>query len=156
MTQKHFSAHLLETRLDIPTAHSEFFEHFGHCGALTTFVGVVRPDREGQTVDYLELDWYPGLSERSLNQVLATASGRFDLAGLRIFHRCGKVVAGEAIVFVGAAGSHRRETIEAVDYTMDRLKSDIALWKREIGPQLNHWVEPTQKDTADLGRWGVA
>lgn len=154
MSQSHFSADLLETRLDALVAHSQFLAQFGHCGALTTFMGIVRPDRDGQTVAYLELDWYAGLSERSLNQVLADASGRFDISGLRILHRCGRVMVGEAIVFVGAAGSHRRETIEAVDYTMDRLKSDIALWKREVGPKLDHWVEPTQKDAVDLGRWG--
>ncbi|HTM82867.1 molybdenum cofactor biosynthesis protein MoaE [Asticcacaulis sp.] len=139
--------------LDIARVQAEFVIEFGHLGALSTFTGIVRPRYNDHIVEYLELDWYPGMSERSIKEVAAEAARRFSLEALTIIHRCGKVLAGEPIVFVGAAAAHRRGTIKAVDYTLDRLKSDIALWKREVGPKLDHWVEPTNKDATDLRRW---
>lgn len=149
-----FQTNLSDQPLDIVRLQAGFLNAFGHCGAMTTFVGIVRQQRDDQIVQFLELDWYPGLSERSLESVARDTVQRFSVAGLTVVHRCGKVMAGEPIVFVGAAGSHRRETFDAVDYTMDRLKSDIALWKREVGPDLDHWVEPTHDDSNDLRRWG--
>jgi molybdopterin synthase catalytic subunit len=139
--------------LDIPRIQAKFVIQFGHFGALSTFTGIVRPQYNDHIVEYLELDWYPGMSERSIKEVAEKAAHRFSLEALAIIHRCGKVLVCEPIVFVAAAAAHRRETIEAVDYTMDKLKSDIALWKREVGPKLDHWVEPTSKDTTDLHRW---
>src|SRR5437764_296790 len=65
----------------------------------------------------------------------------------------GQVNAGQPVVFVAAASSHRRAAFEAIDYAMDRLKSEAAFWKRETGPGLDRWIEPTARDAADLGRW---
>lgn len=153
MTAAILNVRLSEQLLDATRVQIDFLTLFSQCGAVSTFTGIVRSQRGRQQVRSLELDWCPGLSERSIESVAGDAAKRFTLEGLTIIHRCGKIIAGEAIVFVGAAGSHRRETLDAVDYTMDRLKSDVALWKREVGPGLNHWVEPTPKDTTDLRRW---
>jgi len=75
------------------------------------------------------------------------------VAALTIWHRCGRVEAGQPVVFVAAASPHRRAAFEAVDYAMDRLKSEAAFWKREVGPAVDRWVEPTAGDAEDLGRW---
>ena len=145
--------HLLPGDLDAAAVHSEFLTRFGLLGAVATFTGVVRETAMGAAVDYLYLDWYPGMTEASIQAIADAAAERFDIQALCIHHRCGEVRAGEPVVFVAAASAHRRAAFEAVDYMMDRLKSEAALWKREVGPQTDRWVEPTTGDADDLKRW---
>lgn len=142
---------LLETQLDAPAAYAAFDKAEGAAGAVVSFTGVVRG--EGGAVDHLYLDWYPGMTEASLRDITEAAAERFDVTALSVLHRCGKVMAGETIVFVAAASVHRRAAFEAADYIMDRLKSEAALWKREAGSQGERWVEPRTADAEDLRRW---
>ena len=83
-----------------------------------------------------------------------TALARFDLMGILIVHRTGLMQPGEPIVLVSAGARHRRNAIQAVDYTMDHLKSDSWFWKREKVSGEWRWVEPRGQDFADLQRWG--
>lgn len=145
------SVHLLETDLDAASAYAAFDRSEGAAGAVVSFTGMVRD--EGGSVDHLYLDWYPGMTEASLTAIAEAAAERFDITALTVLHRCGKVMAGQAIVFVAAASAHRRAAFEAADYAMDRLKSEAALWKREAGRDGEHWVEPRAADANDLKRW---
>ncbi|MGZ3304763.1 MAG: molybdenum cofactor biosynthesis protein MoaE, partial [Asticcacaulis sp.] len=124
---------LLEQPFDAASAHAEFLARHGHLGAVASFTGVVRDKTEGGAVSHLYLDWYPGMTEASIRAIADAASARFGLADLAIWHRCGQVEAGQPVVFVAAASPHRRAAFEAVDYMMDRLKSEAAFWKRESG-----------------------
>jgi molybdopterin synthase catalytic subunit len=142
---------LLETGLDAASAYERFDRSEGAAGAVVSFSGAVRD--EGGAVDHLYLDWYPGMTEASLNEIAEAAAERFDISALTVLHRCGKVLCGETIVFVAAASAHRRAAFEAADYAMDRLKSEAALWKREAGPGGEHWIEPRAADSKDLKRW---
>lgn len=142
---------LLETRLDAASAYALFERTEGGAGAVVSFTGVVRS--EGGVVDHLYLDWYPGMTEASLAAIAEAAAGRFDISALTVLHRCGKVPAGDTIVFVAAASAHRRAAFEAADYAMDKLKSEAALWKREAGKDGEHWIEPRAADSQDLKRW---
>jgi len=142
---------LLEDGLDAAAANAEFMAKHAGAGAVATFVGTVRT--ESGAVDHLYLDWYPGMTEASFTEIAGAAAARFDISALAVYHRCGRVEAGEAIVFVAAASRHRRDALAAVDYAMDRLKSEAALWKREGGPGGEHWVEPRPQDLKDLERW---
>ncbi len=141
---------LLETQLDASAAYVEFDRAEAAAGAVVSFTGIVRG--EGG-VDHLYLDWYPGLTEASMREIAEAAAARFDITALTVLHRCGKVAAGQDIVFVAAASAHRRAAFEAADYAMDRLKSDAAFWKREAGADGEHWVEPRAEDARDLNRW---
>ncbi len=143
---------LRDSRLDSTDAFAAFAQAEGAAGAMASFTGVVRG--EDASVDYLYLDWYPGMSEASLQAIAQACVERFDVTALTVEHRCGKVERGETIVFVAAASKHRRAALEAVDYTMDRLKSEAALWKREVGQGVDRWVEPRAEDSKDLERWG--
>ncbi len=145
--------HLLPEAFDPATVHGDFLARFGGLGAVTAFTGVVRETAKGEAVDYLYLDWYPGMTEASIQTIADMAAERFEVHAISIHHRCGEVRAGQPVVFVAAASAHRRAAFEAVDYMMDRLKSEAALWKREVGPAINHWVEPTGRDADDLERW---
>ncbi len=150
---------LMETPLNAATAHAEFLVSHGHHGAVAAFTGVVRGENglgdglNSGRIDHLHLDWYPGMTEASLDAIADAAAQRFDIRALGILHRCGEVQAGEPVVFVAAAARHRRAAFDAVDYMMDRLKSEAALWKREAGPDGERWVEPTQEDGDALKRW---
>ncbi|MBW8881732.1 MAG: molybdenum cofactor biosynthesis protein MoaE [Asticcacaulis sp.] len=139
---------LLEQALNAAAAHGEFLAENGHFGAVASFTGVVRGE-----ADYLYLDWYPGMTEASIQAIADAGVERFGLNAVTVLHRCGRVDAGEAIVFVAAASVHRRAALEAVDYLMDRLKSEAALWKREVADGVDRWVEPREDDALSLERW---
>ena len=144
---------LLEHPFDAVAAHGDFLIAHGALGAVASFTGLVRPAAGGARVDHLYLDWYPGMTEASLEAIADAAVVRFGVTKLAIWHRCGRVETGQPVVFVAAASPHRRAAFEAVDHAMDRLKSDAAFWKREVGPGLDQWVEPSTGDALDLRRW---
>jgi molybdopterin synthase catalytic subunit len=123
-------------------------------GAVVSFCGIARgSDKAGDAVTSLHLDHYPGMTERSLEEIAGEGARRFDVSSVRVVHRCGTINPGEVIVFVAAASAHRRAAFLAADYLMDRLKSDAVFWKREEGVDGARWIEPTDADRADLARW---
>lgn len=124
-------------------------------GAIVSFVGIARPrSGEGAAVDSLVLEHHPTLTRQSIGEIAVDCAERFDVSKVRIVHRCGTVVAGEPIVFAGAAALHRRSAFDAVDYLMDRLKTEAVFWKREVGDQGSAWVEATETDALSRERWG--
>lgn len=144
---------LLPQALDGQALYGRFVKVNRGAGAIVTFSGRVRGETTAGAVSHLWLDWYPGMSEQSLKAIAEAAAERFDVQALLVAHRCGEVGAEDEIVFVAAASAHRRAAFEAADYLMDRLKSEAALWKREVGEGFARWVEPTAKDADDLKRW---
>ena len=124
-------------------------------GAIVSFTGLCRPaSKDGAPIERLFLDHHPRLTEQSLEEIAASAE-RFGASAVRIVHRCGAIAPGEAIVFVAAAAPHRRAAFEAVDYLMDRLKTDALFRKREDGVDGAAWIEPTEADRADRARWSA-
>jgi len=122
-------------------------------GAIASFTGLVRGENDGAAVCGLELDHHPRLAERAIAGIGADAAARFALADIVIVHRHGALVPGEAIVFVAAAAAHRRAAFDAVDYVMDRLKTEAPFWKREQRGDGAHWLEARDSDHADRSRW---
>ena len=123
-------------------------------GAVVTFTGLARGvARDGSIVESLTLDWYPGMTERSMRDITEAAAARFAVSDLVVVHRCGDIMPGETIVFVAAAARNRRAAFQAADYLMDRLKTEAAFWKRETGPSGARWIEPVDDDRAALARW---
>lgn len=120
-------------------------------GAIASFTGLVRSD-DG-AVSELWLDHHPTLTEKAIAAIAADARSRFAIAALHITHRVGKVAAGAPIVFVAAGARHRRAAFEAVDYVMDRLKTDVPLWKREQRGDGAVWIEAREADHFDRARW---
>ncbi|UDF04286.1 molybdenum cofactor biosynthesis protein MoaE [Asticcacaulis sp. AND118] len=144
---------LLPEALNGESLYGRFVAANRGAGALVTFSGRVRGETKEGAVSHLYLDWYPGMTEQSLNAIAADAAARFDVQAVLVAHRCGEVRSEEEIVFVATASAHRRAAFEAADYLMDRLKSEAALWKREVGAGFERWIEPTAKDANDLKRW---
>ena len=119
-------------------------------GGVCTFVGEVRSDAG---VEALELSHYKPLTLPSMEELADAALTRFNLMGLLMVHRIGKMQPGEPIVCVSAAAKHRRGAIDAVDFCMDHLKAAAWFWKREKRDGEWHWIEPRDDDYADLARW---
>ena len=132
---------------------AEFSATAAGAGAIASFAGVVRGESDGTAVTGLSLDHYPGFTERAIEGIAADAGARFDLADLMIVHRHGAMAPGETVVFVAAAAAHRRAAFDAVDYAMDRLKTEAPFWKREEGPGGARWIEARESDLADRARW---
>jgi molybdopterin synthase catalytic subunit len=147
-------ARLEEERLDPRQELGELIEQAHAAGAIVSFVGIARPQsKDGAQVDELVLEHHPGLTRQSLEDIALEAAARFKVSHVRVAHRCGRIAPGDPIVFAGAASAYRRSAFEAADYLMDRLKTEAIFWKREEGPGGSNWIEPTNSDYADRGRW---
>ena len=130
-------------------------------GAVASFVGYVRADKlagesaEDQAVSAMTLEHYPGMTEKSLEAIVAEAESRWSLLGVRVIHRFGRLVPGDRIVFVGVAGSHRGEAFAACEFIMDYLKTRAPFWKKEDTPEGGRWVDARVTDDEALARWGI-
>lgn len=150
----HVEARLAEQPIEPGKELESFLAGLKEEGGIVSFVGVARPrSRAGAVVDRLFLDHHPRLTQRSLEDIAGDAARRFDLASVRVVHRCGVVLPGEPIVFTAAAALHRRTAFEAADYLMDCLKTDAVFWKREERVDGTAWIEPTEADRQDRARW---
>jgi molybdopterin synthase catalytic subunit len=142
---------LTEAPFDPGALLADFCRGRAEVGAVATFTGLARA--EGGAATVLELEAYPGFTERELGKIAEAARVRFALADLLILHRVGQIAPGEPIVFVATAASHRRAAFEACDFLMDYLKSRAPFWKRQHGPDGVRWIEPRAEDHADIARW---
>lgn len=120
-------------------------------GAVASFVGLVRD--EGDKVDALILDHYPGFTEKEIKRIETEARGRFDVADTLVIHRYGRMIPGEVIVLVAASALHRKDALEAVEFLMDYLKTEAPFWKRELGPDGEKWIEPRAGDRDAREAW---
>jgi len=115
-------------------------------GALVSFVGRCRSQSRGRIVTSMFVDHYAGFTEREMTRISGELAARCQCDELLVIHRVGHVLPGEAIVLVAALSEHRAKAFETVRLVMDYLKTDAPLWKREIGPAGEHWVEPSAED----------
>jgi molybdopterin synthase catalytic subunit len=145
------SVTLTETPFEPGALLTAFAAGRSETGAVATFTGLARAD--GGATNILELEAYPGFTDREITRIAEAARERFALDDLQIVHRIGRIGPGEPIVFVATAASHRRAAFEACDHLMDYLKSRAPFWKKEHGPEGARWIEPRAEDYADAARW---
>lgn len=128
-------------------------------GAIASFVGTVRDRNAGQgagAVQAMELEHYPGMTERSIEQMIDAAFARFDLRGARVIHRVGPLMPRDQIVLVVVTSAHRGQAFQACEFLMDYLKTQAPFWKKETTPDGAHWVDARVSDDEALRRWGIA
>lgn len=128
-------------------------------GAVCAFVGTVR-DRHGaqavaETVSEMELEHYPGMTESSIRAMIVEARRRFDLRGVRVIHRVGRLRPLDQIVLVAVSSAHRGESFQACEFLMDYLKTQAPFWKKEQTPSGARWVDARVSDDQALARWGI-
>jgi molybdopterin synthase catalytic subunit len=122
-------------------------------GAVVAFVGTVRDLNLADDVVALELEHYPGMTEKSLGKILEAAAQRWSLQGARIIHRIGKMYPGDQIVLVLTASAHRGDAYEANNFIMDYLKTEAPFWKKEWTPEGPRWIEARDSDDEAAARW---
>ncbi len=120
-------------------------------GAVVTFTGIVRDD--GGRLTAMEIEHYPGMTEKAIAAIAAEAVARWRLSGVLVIHRHGWLAAGEAIMMVATAAPHRADAFAAAEFLMDYLKSRAPFWKKEIGAGGAAWVAAKDEDEAALKRW---
>lgn len=129
-------------------------------GAVCSFVGTVRDTRAltGQAEDEvqaMELEHYPGMTEKSIEAMIEQAHQRFDFYAARVVHRVGRLLPADQIVLVAVTSAHRGESFKACEFLMDYLKTQAPFWKKEQTPQGAQWVDARVSDDAALARWGI-
>jgi molybdopterin synthase catalytic subunit len=124
-------------------------------GAVCTFIGTVRERNDGSSVASMELEHYPGMTEKSISAMMDEAKKRFDIFAARVIHRVGLLHPEDQIVFVAVTSAHRGESFKACEFLMDYLKTQAPFWKKEVTPEGARWVDARVSDDQALARWGI-
>lgn len=122
-------------------------------GAVASFIGVCRDLNEGQAVSAMTLEHYPGMTEKSIQEIIDQAKARWTLYDVLVIHRVGTLGPTEQIVLVVVTSSHRGEAFAACEFVMDYLKTRAPFWKKEATPAGARWVDARESDDAAAARW---
>ncbi|MDA7425091.1 molybdenum cofactor biosynthesis protein MoaE [Thalassococcus lentus] len=121
-------------------------------GAVVTFTGIVR-DLAQSDLDVMEIEHYPGMTEKALEAIAQEATERWSLGDVLVIHRFGRMAPGDKIMMVATASPHRKDAFEAAEFLMDYLKSRAPFWKKEHSSDGIGWVAAKDEDEDALKRW---
>ncbi len=110
------------------------------CGAVATFVGVVREFSRGRQISYLEYEAYPEMAIAKMRQIEREIREKWEIEQIAIHHRVGRLGIGEASVVIAVSAAHRQPALEACTYAIERLKQIVPIWKKEVSPDGSYWV----------------
>ena len=122
-------------------------------GAIASFVGVVRDVNEGDSVSRMTLEHYPGMTEKSIEEIVGQARGRWNVIDALVVHRVGTLAPTEQIVLVVVSSAHRGDAFAACEFIMDYLKTRAPFWKKEQTTEGSRWVDARATDDAAAERW---
>jgi molybdopterin synthase catalytic subunit len=125
-------------------------------GAVASFIGTVRDRNDGLGVSRMELEHYPGMTERAIEAMIDAALARFDIRGVRVIHRIGPLAPLDQVVLVAVSSAHRGQAFQACEFLMDFLKTEAPFWKKETTPEGSRWVDARVSDDQALARWGLS
>ena len=124
-------------------------------GAVCSFIGTVRDRNDGLNVSSMELEHYPGMTEKAIEAMIDEALKRFDIFGARVVHRVGLLQPLDQVVMVAVTAAHRGESFKACEFLMDYLKTQAPFWKKEQTPDGARWVDARVTDDVALAKWGI-
>ena len=122
-------------------------------GAVVSFVGVVRGESGGEKLLALQLEHYPGMTERELSRIADEATARWQLSAVTIVHRVGVLRPKDQIVLVVTASAHRQAAFDGCAFVMDYLKTQAPFWKKETRASGEYWIEARSSDDEAAARW---
>jgi molybdopterin synthase catalytic subunit len=122
-------------------------------GAVVSFIGTVRDMNEGASVAEMELEHYPGMTEKALENIVAQAKARWNIIDALVIHRVGPLKPLEQIVLVATTSAHRGEAFASCEFIIDYLKTEAPFWKKEQTPQGARWVDARVTDEHALDKW---
>jgi len=153
MTDLSFSVSVQEEDFDPGALQDALLSGAASEGAVATFTGYVRQSNEGSAVEHMRLEHYPGMTEKSITAIMSEAAGRWPLLSAGVVHRVGDLAPGDRIVWVGVSSAHRGAAFSACEFIMDYLKTGAPFWKKEVGPDGEHWVAARASDDERAERW---
>ncbi len=122
-------------------------------GAVVSFLGTVRDMNDGSQVKGMTLEYYPGMTEKALQEILDQAKSRWDIYQTLVIHRVGPLLPEDQIVLVAVTSAHRGEAFAACEFIMDYLKTAAPFWKKEDTPEGSRWVDARITDDVAMARW---
>ena len=125
-------------------------------GAVVAFVGTVRDINEGAGVSEMELEHYPGMTEKALEDIVAQARSRWSICEALVIHRVGPLKPMDQIVLVAVTSAHRGEAFAACEFIMDYLKTEAPFWKKEQTAHGARWVDARVADDQAMAKWGIS
>jgi molybdopterin synthase catalytic subunit len=142
---------------DLSTEIAALRAQDGRVGAVCSFIGTVRDRTAGKPgkISSMELEHYPGMTEKSIEAMIDSAHQRFDIFGARVIHRVGLLQPLDQIVMVAVTSAHRGESFAACEFLMDYLKTQAPFWKKEETHEGAKWVDARVSDDAALAKWGI-
>lgn len=152
-TNEAFSVCVQTEPFDLGLEYNQFLVGDRSAGAVASFVGRVRETNDDQSIKQLELEHYPGMTEKVMHEVLTDAQGRWPLLGARVIHRVGALEPGDNIVLVLTSSAHRHAALDACAFIMDHLKTRATFWKKEQTPEGQRWVKGRDSDQEAQARW---
>jgi molybdopterin synthase catalytic subunit len=141
-----------EAAFDMGAELDAFAAGVDGAGAVVSFTGITRDVAQGD-LEAMEIEHYPGMTEKALERIRAEAVQRFGLSGAMILHRHGRLGPGEVIMMVATAARHRGDAFAGAEFLMDYLKSRAPFWKKEITGSGAEWVAARDEDEDALARW---
>jgi molybdopterin synthase catalytic subunit len=147
------SARIQTQDFDLSTEIAALRANNPKVGAVAAFVGTVRDMNEGEAVAEMELEHYPGMTEQSLEAIIADARRCWKFIDALVIHRVGPMKPMDQIVLVAVTAMHRHEAFLACEFIMDYLKTSAPLWKKEQTPKGARWVDARESDDEAMARW---
>jgi len=124
-------------------------------GAVVNFVGIVRgyDEKSNQIINSITLEHYPGMTETEIEKIIIESFDRWELTGVTVIHRIGKLKPFDQIVFVGVSSKHRQNAFDGCNFIMDWLKTKAPFWKFEEYNSQKNWVSFNESDNQALEKW---
>jgi molybdopterin synthase catalytic subunit len=138
---------------DLSTELKQLRQGDARVGAVTAFVGTVRDQNDGSQVSAMTLEHYPGMTEKSLEEIIQKAKERWDIYDVLIIHRVGPLDIEDQIVLTAVTSAHRGEAFAACEFVMDYLKTLAPFWKKEDTESGARWVDARLSDDEALKKW---
>lgn len=144
---------ICESDFEVGEEYARLCDGLPGVGAVVSFVGRVRDLNASAPVSSLELQHYPGMTEKLIQQIIDQAKTDWSLDRVRVIHRVGILQPTDQIVFVGVASAHRGEAFAAAEFIMDYLKTKATFWKRESDGNNAKWLDMKDSDIVATQRW---
>lgn len=155
MTHKSIKVYIKIQNKDFDVSKETQKLHERESGAIVNFIGLVRDHTEhnDEQIISMTLEHYPGMTESEIDKIVQKSIKKWELTGITVIHRVGKLFVSDQIVFVGVASKHRQNAFDACNFIMDWLKTKAPFWKIEESKSEKKWVEYRQSDEDAIYKW---
>ena len=155
MTHKSIKVYIKIQNEDFDVSKETQKIHDNESGAIVNFIGFVRAHTHynDEQIISMTLEHYPGMTESEIDKIIQKSIKKWELTGITVIHRVGKLFVSDQIVFVGVASKHRQNAFDACNFIMDWLKTKAPYWKIAESKSERKWAESRQSDEDAICKW---